>query len=365
MSGPLSAQQLLERLDSGQLPEAARRAAAQGALPLPPSDLIQLQVALATRDVNSEIREAAGTSLASRDPDVTSQLLASEDLSPEVARYFAHLGDGESRWREVLIDNPACPGEALADIAARAEGVLVDQLLLNQVRLIESAGLLRALEGNPILTAGQRVRLAEIRFHFLEQPQPQAPPGEPLPDPDLVEKITSTIQEADGTERRAPESELPDDEVEHVDGGSEQSKTTFHRILDLGVAERVKLAFLGSGEERSILIRDSNRIIAFAVLKSPRITDKDVEKYVKMRSLKEELLQVIAGKREWMRNYQVVLGLVRHPKTPPRITGNLMLRVNDRDLKLLSTDRNIPEVVRQNVRRTILARSMRKGGVRS
>jgi hypothetical protein len=55
--------------------------------------------------------------------------------------------------------------------------------------------------------------------------------------------------------------------------------------------------------------------------------------------------------RTWTKNYGVVAGLARNPKTPPAISMNLLQRLNERDLKMLTIDRNVPEAVRLAARR--------------
>ena len=59
----------------------------------------------------------------------------------------------------------------------------------------------------------------------------------------------------------------------------------------------------------------------------------------------------IASTRAWMKSYVICAALVKNPKTPPAISLNLMPRLTDRDLRNLSTDRNVPEVVRMTARR--------------
>jgi hypothetical protein len=60
--------------------------------------------------------------------------------------------------------------------------------------------------------------------------------------------------------------------------------------------------------------------------------------------------------RSWIKNYAVAAGLCRNPKTPPAITMQLMHRLNERDLKMLSIDRNISEASR-SLAKKILAKA--------
>jgi hypothetical protein len=95
-------------------------------------------------------------------------------------------------------------------------------------------------------------------------------------------------------------------------------------------------------------------MVAAAVLSSPKLSDAEVESFAKMANVSEEVLRVIGANRNWLRNYGVILGLTRNPKTPPAISMQLIHRLNERDVKMLVTDRNIPEVLRLAARKIVL-----------
>ena len=48
------------------------------------------------------------------------------------------------------------------------------------------------------------------------------------------------------------------------------------RIMSMNVSEKIKLATKGNKEARGILMRDSNKLVSVAVIRSPRITDGEV-----------------------------------------------------------------------------------------
>jgi hypothetical protein len=110
----------------------------------------------------------------------------------------------------------------------------------------------------------------------------------------------------------------------------------------------------GTREQRAQLIRDSNRMVAAAVLSSPKLSDAEVETFAKMANVSEEVLRVIGTNRSWLRNYGIILGLTRNPKTPPSISMQLVHRLNERDVKMLATDRNIPEALRLAARKIVV-----------
>ena len=112
---------------------------------------------------------------------------------------------------------------------------------------------------------------------------------------------------------------------------------------------------------RSILIRDPNKMISAAVLSSPKVTEQEAAGYARMASLSEDVLRAIGSNRAWLKNYGVVLGLTKNPKTPLAMSLNLMSRLQDRDVATLSVDRNVPEALRLAARKKVAASLSGKG----
>lgn len=133
------------------------------------------------------------------------------------------------------------------------------------------------------------------------------------------------------------------------------------RIARMSFTERLKAAMKGSREMRAILIRDPNKAVATAVLSSPKVNEAEVEAFARMANVAEDVLRIIGSHRVWMRNYGILAGLTRNPKTPVALSLNLMGRLNGRDLAMLSVDRNVPEPLRVAARRRVVeAASSRK-----
>jgi hypothetical protein len=65
-----------------------------------------------------------------------------------------------------------------------------------------------------------------------------------------------------------------------------------------------------------------------------------------MKNVAEEVLRLIAINRKFMKSYAVVRQLVSNPRTPIEVSLPLLNRLNDRDLKIVSLNRNVPEVIR-------------------
>jgi hypothetical protein len=128
---------------------------------------------------------------------------------------------------------------------------------------------------------------------------------------------------------------------------AEQRRTTLlQRITRMTPIQKIKAALTGSQEERLILIRDSNKLVAQSVLVSPKLSDHEVENFASMKDVDDEVLRLIAANRKFMKNYMVVRALVNNPRTPIDIGIPLIKRTSDQDLKWLVLNRNVPQLIR-------------------
>ena len=123
------------------------------------------------------------------------------------------------------------------------------------------------------------------------------------------------------------------------------------------VKDRVKLGMKGDREARSILIRDSNKVVAAAVIHNPRVTDQEVENIAAMRTVSDEVLRLIAQNRAWARSYPIIHNLARIPRTPIATAITILARIQTRDLQHLAQNRNVSEAVRRQAQRLVATRS--------
>lgn len=123
------------------------------------------------------------------------------------------------------------------------------------------------------------------------------------------------------------------------------------KIQKMNFTQRLIAASKGTREMRSILVRDNNKMIAAAVMSSPKLTESEIEAFSRMASVSEDVLRMIAHNRSWMKSYRVVLGLVKNPKFPVALSLNLLQRVNAKDVAQIAIDRNIPEPLRVAARK--------------
>ena len=122
--------------------------------------------------------------------------------------------------------------------------------------------------------------------------------------------------------------------------------TILQRINRMSTLQKIKAALTGTQEERLLLIRDSNKLVARSVLESPKLSDHEVENIASMKDVDEDVLRLIAANRKFMKNYTVLRALVNNPRTPIQVGLALIKHTNDQDLKWLVLNRNVAEVIR-------------------
>ena len=113
------------------------------------------------------------------------------------------------------------------------------------------------------------------------------------------------------------------------------------RIRDMPVGKRIKLAYKGNKEARSILIRDTNKSVSVAVLKSGKVNAGEAAKYASNRNLSDEVIRTICGIKEYMRKQNVRMALVGNPKTPTKVAKGILMTLGKRDLQTLSKNRSV------------------------
>jgi hypothetical protein len=151
----------------------------------------------------------------------------------------------------------------------------------------------------------------------------------------------------------APESDEPLIDTAEPEPNEEAAAAAPVPLTTLSVMQRMKVAMRGTREQRAQLIRDPNRLVASAVLSSPKLTENEVESFARMANVTEDVLRVIGSNRAWVKNYGVALGLVRNPKSPVGLSLNLLNRLTEKDVKMLAADRNITEPLRIAARKKV------------
>ena len=353
MSEARAVNPLVAQFQRPGVPRDLRLLAAQGALPLKPADLLELLHTLLS-DVEPQIRDTASATLTGM-PAEELLPICRDKLSPPGVLAWVVTNRPERELREATLQNTALEDEAIEALAASLSEELAELVVINQTRLLRRTSLLERLESNPHLNNDQKRRLRELRETFRiggaappvhAAPPPPAPPPPPPPEEPARDETFQALPEGPLTESDAIVRYLTEEERNETDKVS-----TVQRVYRLNTAEKVITALKGTREERAILVRDPNRLVATAVLGSPRLTEPEIESFAGMKSLSEELLRQIGNHREWTKRYGVVANLVRNPKTPIGISLGLVARLNPRDIKGLTVDRNVPEVIRKHAQK--------------
>jgi len=381
---------VVQAIVSGKAPQPARLAAARGMLPLPQNDLLEVLVAL-TASEDAQIASAATETLKAENAEDLLVAATGQDTAPNVLAYLATQADGKQEIYEATILNTHTPDQALAKLAATtSHSSLLELLTINQQRLVRCPEIIEAILGNPARSSEAERRARETREEFFEKERGARQIADELrargqnaaaeffeaaelttaagelsledawmiaehievSDADLDdtwlpaerfdELIVESAAEVSANVQRVIESE-------RLETGSVSAErvSLIRRIMFMNTKDRMKLAMKGDREARSILVRDSNKVVCSAVVKNPRITEQEVENIAAMRTVADEVLRIISMNRSWARAYPIIHNLARNPRTPIPTVMNILPRIRTKDLQSLAQNKNVSETVRR------------------
>jgi hypothetical protein len=397
MSTTTSTNPAVQAIVAGTAPHQARLAAASGFLPLPQSDLLEVLVVL--QDVeDAEIAEAARETLASQAVDDLLKAARGGETSSAVLNYLAAFSKDNREIHEAIVLNNRTPDEAIAGLASTtSDSSLLDLIAANQQRLVRFPKIIDAILANSDRSGEAERRARETRQEFFEKERGaqqiaqelrsrgNSAAAEFFENSDLtgglsVEDAWLIAQHIEVSDAELDNSWLPTERYEELKFETQEERAAnFQRAVEserlevgelppervslmrqlmfLNARDRMKLAMKGDREARSILIRDSNRMVATAVIHNPRVTDQEVENIAAMRTVADEVLRLIALNRNWARSYPVIHNLVRNPRTPVPTVLSTLPRIRSKDLINLTQNRNVPEATRRQAQRLSQARS--------
>lgn len=170
-------------------------------------------------------------------------------------------------------------------------------------------------------------------------------------DPEVAQTAAASLRAMNTrrADRDTEDAESPSAES----GADDKEASALQKIAAMNPAQRLSLAMKGTREERAILIRDPNKIVAVAVLSSPKVTETEVESIAKMANVSEDILRIIGHTRAWAKSYSIVSALTRNPKTPVAVSLNMLSRLHEKEVKMLASDRNVPDVLRLAARKRL------------
>jgi hypothetical protein len=398
---------MIDQVRALKLPSNMMQFAARGALSVPPAENLEILVYLATH--NRVFGELARMTLAGWDEKASLAAASDSTTEREVLEYFVSPENLRPRLLPALVENPSVTDLALARFATSASAESI-AAMLKSPRVRASVVLLDALRPNPYLKKEDSAEIDTLLNSMRGKPAAVGSGDRAQGNSDAV-AVGANVSATSGEAEDDGSSTVPDAEVsaylaQHageiaaeegkpfqpiggvVDFSGAESPSpveqqlevagspvapvvapaaasavsaqikvapplpqkrdnTVQKINRLDVKGRIQLALKGTKEERSLLIRDGTKVVALAVLESPKLTDGEVEKFASQKNVQESVLRAIPLKRRFMKIYPVVRNLVGNPRTPLDLGLGLMKHLLVQDLKNLSGNKEVSETVRK------------------
>jgi hypothetical protein len=400
---------LLELVRRSALPSHQMMAAAKGALDTSAEEMVEILVYLSEN--NKIFGETSRITLAGWDENSAKAIASNPATAKEVLDYWLSPKNLRPILFPLLLENPSVTVLKLGQLASTLKGEWIDAMLASpRVRgsrqILQDLSSNNQLSGVQSVRVQELItgKSTPVAIETLEKPASAtaelAPEGgqtgesgaatesETVTDPEapadpqteqvvaafLTEHASEIAAEADkpfqpigpiheeagqaepqavaaaagaspSPAKPATTAKLPAKKVTNPQ--DEQRGSVLQKIARLDVKGRIQLAMKGSKEERSILVRDGTKIVALAVLDSPKITDGEVERYANQKNVLESVLRAIPMKRRFMKNYAIVRNLVFNPRTPMDVSLGLMKNLLIQDLKNLSGNKEVSDTVRK------------------
>lgn len=385
---------LVRAIIAGTAPQAAQLMAARGLLPLALGDLLEALVALRASEAE-EVARAADETLAAQETESFTDIAAATETAPRVLAYFAERADLGREIHEAVTLNANTPDAAIIALARQtSDAGLLELITINQQRLIRAPQIIDAVLENAARSLEAERRVREVQREFFEKERGaqqvaeelrargQTAAAEFIETSESIGEGTLAIDDAwliaqhiEVADADIDDSWLPAELLEELyeetiaqraasmeriisetsgEAAGEiapERIALIRRIILMNVKDRIKLGLKGDREARSILIRDSNKVVSTAVIRNPRVTEQEVEGIAAMRTVTDEVLRLIAMNRQWARSYTVIHNLARNPRTPLPTAMTLISRLRAKDLQSLTQNRNVSENVRRQAYR--------------
>jgi hypothetical protein len=312
---------------------------------------------------------ATATRTAEGLPDkIWSVALRAEGVSAPVLDWLADRFASKDTAIEFVLLNPAASDETVARLAPVVPQKLAEIIRQNELRLLRHDAIIRGLVQNPNVLASSldgacdfcvrngltlldvpRLVEAHKRVHGVD---PTAQP------PEAVETAARLMAEYDAELAREPAEEAAQESV------LEETKklTISQRISKMSVAEKIKLATLGNKEARTLLLRDSNKLVSMAAATSPRITDGEIIGLANSRTVNSDVLRYIYSNREFLKTYAIKISLVKNPKVPLPTALKMMYTLQEKDIKELARDRNVPHTIQAQAKALMMKKELAARG---
>lgn len=369
---PITADFLAENMRKHVDPKAPvplRMMAAKSLIPLSPADMLSVLFMLAY-DPDANVRETVAKTASTLPDRIAASGFRDEEVHPPVLGWFLRMYGQNDAYAEMLILNGNTPDDALAAVAENCSKRTAEIIGQNQLRLLRHDEIIRSLARNPE-AAGALIdgvcdfavrnglmledvpQMVEARVRLFGAQAATEPPPQQGP---TAEEVMAEFSMPDAPE--AGQTANPEEGAPPMEEGKKLSLSK--RIMSMNVSEKIKLATKGNKEARGILIRDSNKLVSVAVIRSPRITDGEVLAQAQNKICIDDVLRVIYSNREWLRKYSIKLALVKNPKVPQGVSMRLINTLHEHDIKSLAKDKNVPGSVQMLAKKQMEKKSAPK-----
>ncbi|MDP9149098.1 MAG: hypothetical protein M3O36_04035 [Myxococcota bacterium] len=351
-------------------PAGLRQMAAKGIAPgIRPGEALSV-IALLSESPDEVIAAAAQKTLGNLPGPLLSGALTG-DLPPGVLGLIAPRYARDAAAIQKMLVHPAIPPEAVAVIAALANEAVAELVATNEQRLLAHPAIIEKLYMNKATRMSTADRVLELAVRnkielkgipaFREAAVAVAqelivePSAEPTPD-DVLFLETEAAARAAPIDPAVEDTHRLDEET-----GEEVLVEKFlplhARLGQMSVSQKIRRAMLGNASERLLLVRDTNRLVAAAAVKSPAIQENEVVRISASRNVSEDVLRLIATNREWTRSHQIKLNLVQNPRTPFAFASKLIQHLREHELKALAKSKNVGGAVVQAARQQLSRRT--------
>ncbi len=351
-------------------PAKLRAGAARGLLPgLAAADVVTV-VALLADDADKTIRDTAAATLGKLPPAMLEDALGGALAGPVIDGLARH-NTGNDQLLARLLENEGIEADTVATLAEHGSEALCERIATNEQRLLQNGMIVEKLYMNKntrMSTADRVLELAvrnglELNIPAFKEAATAIkdelilePTEEPSPDDILFQEVEMLVDQI----ALDPDAE---DVVELDDEGNEivtsKCEPIWVQITNMTVSQKIRRALLGSGTERMLLVRDTNRLVAAAAIRSPKMKDNEVAQISASRAVSDEVLRIIANNREWTRNHQVKYNLVANPRTPFTFAAKLVPYLREHELKSLAKSKNVTGAVAQAARQHLMKKAKR------
>jgi hypothetical protein len=365
---PAPAQKILDPA----APAAMRQMAAKGLAPgLKPAEALTV-VAVLAESPDEVIAAAARATLDKLPAPLLNGALAG-DLPAGVLAAIAPRYGSNLEIIEKILAHPAMPPQAVAAVAAVASEAVAELVATNEQRLLAFPEIIEKLYLNKstrMSTADRILELAVrngVELHGIAAYKEAAtaigmeliaePSHEPTPDDVLFVETQAAAAQA------ALDANLEDTHRLDERTGEEVVDDKFlplhAKIANMTISQKIRTAMLGNAAARMILVRDSNRLVAAAAIKSPSIQENEVVRIAASRNVSEDVLRTIANDKEWTRSHQIKLNLVQNPRTPFAFASKLIAHLREAELKTLAKSKNVSGAVATAAKQQLSRRNIK------